>query len=69
MRTAHAAACAVRMDAVLHEVVYRGTNVDHLIELGDGQRLTATSTRREVAEGAATVAVGFQADDVVVLDD
>ena len=66
---AHAAACAVRMDAVLHEVVYRGTNVDHLIELGDGQRLTATSTRREVAEGAATVAVGFQADDVVVLDD
>jgi ABC-type Fe3+/spermidine/putrescine transport system ATPase subunit len=66
---AAAAACEIRLEAALHEVMYRGTNVDHVVTLSDGQRLVATSTRREVDGAATSVAVGFEAADVVVLDD
>ena len=66
---AGAAACVTRLTAVLEEVVYRGTNVDHLLRLPDGQRLVATSTRREVAAPQSVVAIGVDPDDVVLLED
>jgi len=66
---AGAAACATRLTAALEEVVYRGTNVDHLLRLPDGQRLVATSTRREVAAPQSAVAFGVDPDDVVLLED
>jgi len=64
-----AEACEQRIEARLDEIVYRGTNVDHLLTLDDGQRLVATSTRREVAADAGRVAVGFDRDHVVPLSD
>ncbi|HEX7126390.1 MAG TPA: ABC transporter ATP-binding protein [Thermodesulfobacteriota bacterium] len=64
-----AASRGVRLEATLAEVVYRGTNVDHVLETADGQRLTATSTRREVDGVGRRVTVGFDSTDVVVLED
>ena len=64
-----AAACAVRLTAMLEEIVYRGTNVDHLLRLPDGQRLVATSTRREAEAPPREVMLGVHADDVIVLED
>jgi len=58
----------VRLHAVVMQVVYRGANVDHLLELPDGQRIVATSTRRE-AEAAGSVPCGFSTADIVPLDD
>ena len=61
----------VRLPAHLLETVYRGTNVDHLLELEDGQKLIATSTRREVAETAlpVSVVVAFDPADLIVLEE
>jgi len=64
-----AAACAVRLTANLEEIVYRGTNIDHLLRLADGQRLVATSTRREFTQAPQEVTLGVHADDVIVLED
>ena len=60
--------CQVRLQALLREVVYRGTNVDHVLELKDGQRVVATSTRREVEGPGQWVAVGTKFEDVILLD-
>ena len=59
----------VRLPAVLHEIVYRGTNVDHHLELADGQRLVATSTRREVSDGTINLTIGVHDGDVILLAD
>jgi ABC-type Fe3+/spermidine/putrescine transport system ATPase subunit len=64
-----ASACPVRLAATLEEVVYRGTNVDHLLRLADGQRLVAASTRREVDGGPQEIAIGVDADDIVLLEE
>jgi ABC-type Fe3+/spermidine/putrescine transport system ATPase subunit len=66
---AHAAAAPLRLNARLEEIIYRGTNVDHVLRLADGQRLTATSTRYELAEGAVDVMVGCDPADIVPLAD
>jgi ABC-type Fe3+/spermidine/putrescine transport system ATPase subunit len=66
---ARAAHCAARFPARLEEIVYRGTNVDHVLRLADGQRLQATSTRRELAGDAGEVAVGCDPADLILLDD
>src|SRR5947209_4435195 len=63
-----AAACQARLDAVLVEVIYRGTNVDHVLELPDGQRLVATSTQREAEGAGQAVTCGFDAGDVILLE-
>jgi ABC-type Fe3+/spermidine/putrescine transport system ATPase subunit len=65
---ARAASCAIRLKATLEEIVYRGTNVDHLLRLTDGQRLVATSTRREVDGAPQAVTIGIDAEDVVLLE-
>jgi ABC-type Fe3+/spermidine/putrescine transport system ATPase subunit len=65
----HAADCAHRTTATVEEIVYRGTNVDHVLRLPDGQHLTATSTRREADRAGGHITVGFSAEDLVLLDD
>ncbi len=61
--------CEIRMPAMLEEIVYRGTNVDHLLRLADGQQLVATSTRREVAATPSSVPIGINADEIILLED
>jgi ABC-type Fe3+/spermidine/putrescine transport system ATPase subunit len=65
-----AAGCDVRFDAVLEAVMYRGTTTDHILELSDGQRLTATTTQVEGgASGGRKVQVGAMAEDFLLLLD
>lgn len=64
-----AEASPLRLAARLEEIIYRGTNVDHVLRLADGQKLTATSTRYELDEGATDVVVGCNPADLVPLDD
>jgi hypothetical protein len=40
-----------------------------VLELPDGQRLVATSTRREAEGAGQPVACGFDAGDVILLED
>jgi ABC-type Fe3+/spermidine/putrescine transport system ATPase subunit len=63
------AACDMRLAVALDEIVYRGTNVDHLLRLADGQRLVATSTRREMDRSATGVVVGLNENELILLDD
>ena len=49
-------------------MIYRGTNVDHVLELPDGQRLVATSTQREAEGAGQAVTCGFDAGDVILLE-
>jgi len=64
---AGAEGCETRIPAILVETIYRGTNVDHVLEWPDGQRVVATSTRREAAAGGAQVTCGLDAADVIPL--
>jgi ABC-type Fe3+/spermidine/putrescine transport system ATPase subunit len=64
-----AARFACRLPATLEEAIYRGTNVDHVLRLDDGQRLVAALTRRAVDRAPARVEVGFAPGDVVPLED
>lgn len=60
----------IRLEAVVLTVVYRGTTTDHVIELSDGQTLTATTTH--VIEGVRPgekVQFGVMADDFIPLLD
>jgi len=66
---AAAAGCDLTFETTAVEVVYRGSNFDHLLEMADGQRIMVTSTRREIARTPAQVTCGVQADEVVLLED
>lgn len=59
----------VTIEATLADIIYRGTNVDHVLVLADGQRLVATSIKREVDEVGRTVRVGLDPASVVLLED
>jgi ABC-type Fe3+/spermidine/putrescine transport system ATPase subunit len=61
--------CETRLQAALVETIYRGTNVDHVLELPDGQRVVATSTRREADAEGGQVTCGFDTADVIPLED
>lgn len=61
--------CRVQLRATLLDVVYRGTNVDHLLQMEDGQRLTVTSTQREAEGVGRRVPLGFNPEHVVLLED
>jgi ABC-type Fe3+/spermidine/putrescine transport system ATPase subunit len=65
---ARAETCAMRLAARVEDIIYRGTNVDHVLRLSDGQVVLATSTRRELDDGAADVIVGCDPADIVVLE-
>ena len=66
---AGAQGCAAVLPGRVTDIVYRGPNVDHVLELGDGQRIVATSTQREIDADAQAVSVGFNPGDAVVLED
>ncbi len=62
--------CGMRMEAVVRMVMYRGTTTDHILELSDGQMLTATTTHTE--EGVRPgekVQVGVMPEDFIPLSD
>ena len=58
-----------RLPGVLIESTYRGTVLEYLVELGDGQRLIATTTRHVPVSPGSAVTVGFDPDAVVPLED
>ena len=58
-----------KIQAELTEIVYRGTNIDYLLELADGQKLTATATRRHFDSTPRTVTVSFNPEDLIILED
>jgi ABC-type Fe3+/spermidine/putrescine transport system ATPase subunit len=66
---ARSEASAVRLRARLVEIIYRGTNVDHVLRLADGQTVNATATSRMLAADAGEVWVGCDPADIVLLDD
>lgn len=66
---ARAETCGVRLPAQLLEIIYRGTNIDHVLRLADGQTVQATSTRRELTGGEGEVTVGCDAADLILLED
>lgn len=57
------------IEASLREMIYRGTNIDYLLELDDGQTVTATSTRRYANDREKQVIVGLDPEDLVLLED
>jgi ABC-type Fe3+/spermidine/putrescine transport system ATPase subunit len=63
-----AQSCTARFAARVEDVIYRGTNVDHVLRLADGQVVHATSTRRELNDGETGTIVGCDAADIVVLE-
>ena len=58
---------SLRVAGTLVESAYRGTVLEYLVELGDGQRLVATTTRRASVSPGSTVMVGFEPDGVIPL--
>jgi len=58
---------SLRVAGTLVESAYRGTVLEYLIELGDGQRLVATTTRRASVSPGSEVTVGFEPDGVIPL--
>ena len=66
---AAAAGCDLTFETTAVDVVYRGSNFDHLLEMADGQRIMVTSTRREIVRTPTQVTCGVQADEVVLLED
>ena len=58
-----------KIQAELTEVVYRGTNIDYLLELGDGQKLTATATRLHFDGTPQMVTVSLNPHDLIILAD
>lgn len=53
----------------LIESTYRGTVLDYLIALPDGQRLVATTTRHVPVSPGSAVTIGFRPDAVIPLED
>jgi ABC-type Fe3+/spermidine/putrescine transport system ATPase subunit len=65
----HAEERSFRLPGVLVESVYRGTVLEYVVELRDGQRLVATTTRHVPVAPGSAVTVGFDPDAVVSLED
>jgi len=58
-----------RLPATLLETTYRGTVLDYVLRLSDGQPLVATTTQRVALEPGAAVTIGFQPEALVPLAD
>ena len=58
-----------RIAGTLVESTYRGTVLDYVIELADGQRLVATTTRHVAVSPGSPVTVGFAPEAVIPLED
>ena len=64
-----AAGVACQLPGVLESVTYRGTVLDYVLRLPDGQRLTATMTRRMGLALGSTLPVGIELQNVILLED
>jgi ABC-type Fe3+/spermidine/putrescine transport system ATPase subunit len=65
----HAGEQKLQIAGTLIESTYRGTVLDYLIELADGQKLVATTTRHVPVSAGSAVTVGFDPDAVIMLED
>jgi ABC-type Fe3+/spermidine/putrescine transport system ATPase subunit len=63
------AAGSVTFAARIREIVYRGTVLDYVLELSDGQRVSATTTRPVGADAGATVTIHVDSAEVLPLED
>jgi ABC-type Fe3+/spermidine/putrescine transport system ATPase subunit len=59
----------LRIAGTLVESTYRGTVLDYLVELADGQRLVATTTRHVPVSPGSAVTLGFGPHAVIPLED
>ncbi len=57
------------LSGVVEDVTYRGTVLDYVLRLPDGQTLTATMTRRLAVEPGAAMTVSVDPERIVPLDD
>jgi ABC-type Fe3+/spermidine/putrescine transport system ATPase subunit len=57
------------LEAQLMEIVYRGTIIDYLLELKDGQKAVATATRKHTHTSHEKVKVSFNPENVIILRD
>jgi ABC-type Fe3+/spermidine/putrescine transport system ATPase subunit len=64
-----AAAASGTLSGVLEDVTYRGTVLDYALRLPDGQRLTATMTRRLALEPGNAMTVSVDPQRVIPLED
>ena len=64
-----AAALPCKLSGTVKDVTYRGTVLDYVVLLPDGQQLTATSTRRLEVRPGAVVEIGFDPKMIVPLAD
>ena len=64
----HAAGRPIQLQAKLEEVVYKGTTVDHVLRLVDGQQVVGTATAREAHAPGETVPVGLDPERIVLLE-
>jgi ABC-type Fe3+/spermidine/putrescine transport system ATPase subunit len=60
---------ACQLSGVLESVTYRGTLLDYVLCLPDGQRLTATTTRRMCLAPGSTIPMGIESQNVILLED
>ena len=58
-----------KLSALLQDVTYRGTLLDYVFRLPDGQSLTATMTRRLISQPGSTVALAVAPDRIIPLED
>jgi ABC-type Fe3+/spermidine/putrescine transport system ATPase subunit len=58
-----------RLAGILIETTYRGTVLDYLVGLPDGQRLVATTTRYVEATPGSSLTIGFAPDAIIPLED
>jgi ABC-type Fe3+/spermidine/putrescine transport system ATPase subunit len=58
-----------RVPGTLADSTYRGTVLDYTIELDDGQRLVATTTRHVALTPGSAVTIGFARESVIPLED
>jgi len=58
-----------RLACILRDVTYRGTVLDYLLELPDGQRLTATMTRRLEVQPGTSLSVFVHPTRIIPLYD
>ena len=64
-----AAGAACQLPGVLESVTYRGTVLDYVLCLSDGQRLTATMTRRIALAPGSTISLGIESQNIILLED
>jgi hypothetical protein len=57
------------LSCILRDVTYRGTVLDYLLELPDGQRLTATMTRRLEVQLGSSLSVSVHPTRIIPLYD